>query len=291
MAGRHGTDGTTVWFVPRFGFVPGTSYTVVWRDHVAVLDQPACGGAPTTGAEAIYPSCATLPRNQLRLYVQFAAPMTEGVAARHVHVADAASGEPLVDALLETTVELWDRDRRRLTLLFDPGRIKRGLGPHQQLGDPLVPGRPIEVVVDAGFPDALGRPLVRPFSRRYTVGPDLRHHVDPASWVLHLPRASSVDPLVVDFDRPLDHGLVQRCLSVRTSGGAAVAGSAGIGAEERAWAFFPTLGWAGGAYLLEVDPSLEDLAGNSVARVFDRDLSDPLDDPRPTRPVRVPFVV
>jgi hypothetical protein len=24
MAGRHGTDGTTVWFVPRFGFVPGT---------------------------------------------------------------------------------------------------------------------------------------------------------------------------------------------------------------------------------------------------------------------------
>jgi len=264
---------------------------VVWRDDVTVLDRPECGGAPTTTVEALYPSAPALPRNQLRLYVHFSAPMTEGVAARHVYVVDGASGEQLIDALLETTVELWDRDRRRLTLLFDPGRIKRGLVPHEQLGYPLVPGRPVEVVIDAGFPDALGRPLMRRFSRRYDVGPDIRLHVDPASWVLHPPPASSVDPLVVDFDRPLDHGLVQHCLSVRTSGGGAVAGKSGTAPEERAWAFFPAQGWTAGAYELEVDHSLEDLAGNSVARVFDRDLSDPLDDPRPARPVRVPFVV
>ena len=42
-------------------------------------------------------------------------------------------------------------------------------------------------------------------------------------------------------------------------------------------------------YQLVVDPVLEDLAGNSVCRVFDRDLSRPEDDPGDGGPVRVNF--
>jgi len=38
-----------------------------------------------------------------------------------------------------------------------------------------------------------------------------------------------------------------------------------------------------------VDPALEDLAGNSVSRVFDRDLTRPEDEPRETGPVVVTF--
>jgi hypothetical protein len=41
--------------------------------------------------------------------------------------------------------------------------------------------------------------------------------------------------------------------------------------------------------MLVVDPALEDLAGNSVTRVFDRDLTRPGDEPREARAVTLPF--
>jgi hypothetical protein len=41
--------------------------------------------------------------------------------------------------------------------------------------------------------------------------------------------------------------------------------------------------------MLVVDPALEDLAGNSVSRVFDRDLTRPVDAPRDARPVTLTF--
>jgi hypothetical protein len=40
-----------------------------------------------------------------------------------------------------------------------------------------------------------------------------------------------------------------------------------------------------------VDPLLEDLAGNSVVRVFDRDLQRDEDTPREPRPVALPVRV
>jgi hypothetical protein len=216
--------------------------------------------------------------------------MSEGFSAEHVRLEDAASGAEQLDALLSTTEELWDRERRRLTLLLDPGRIKRGLLPHRVSGYPLTPGHPIEVVVDGGYPDARGRPLAAGSSRRYDVGPEVRAHVEPLRWQLHPPRAGGTGPLVVDFDRALDHGLLQHALTVHADE-EVVAGTAGTGPGERSWALIPAKPWAPGAYALRVDYRLEDLAGNSVERVFDRDLADPRDDPRPPVPVRLPFVV
>jgi hypothetical protein len=51
----------------------------------------------------------------------------------------------------------------------------------------------------------------------------------------------------------------------------------------------PRQPWAPAAHQLIVDPVLEDLAGNSVSRVFDRDLARPEDRPRQARPVTVGF--
>ena len=42
---------------------------------------------------------------------------------------------------LELGEELWDPEGRRLTLLFDPGRIKRGLKPREDAGQILQPGK------------------------------------------------------------------------------------------------------------------------------------------------------
>jgi hypothetical protein len=95
--------------------------------------------------------------------------------------------------------------------------------------------------------------------------------------------------LEVEFDRPLDHGLLARCLHVAGPDGQPVAGGAEPGPGERSWRLTPDQLWTPGGHRLIVDPVLEDLAGNSVSRVFDRDLARPEDRPGPDQPVAVAF--
>jgi hypothetical protein len=286
MAGRLVVDGGDVCFVPRFGFVPGTTYTAtVDGAQVARLLRPRPAVRATAGVIAIHPTAAVVPRNLLRCYVTFSAPMTEGDAAAHVRLVDDA-GDVLPHALLPVEYELWDAGRRRLTVLLDPARIKRGLAGHVESGYPLRTGTTFRLVVDAAFRDAQGAPLRGPAERRYEVGEDLRGRVRPSDWGLTAPAAGGADPLVVEFGRPLDHALLRRCLRVIGPDGARVGGTAGTGPGDLSWRLTPDRPWAPGEHVLDVDPILEDVAGNSVTRVFDRDLD--VDD-QPEGPVQVVF--
>ena len=286
MAGTLAADGTDVLvFVPRYPFVAGAEYRVeVRRGPSASIVRPARPLDPTTTVVAIHPSLATVPRNLLRFYVEFSAPMSEGEVARCVSLVDAATGAPLRDAILSFEPELWDPSRRRLTVFLDPARIKRGLVPHADAGYPLIEGRAFEIVVDAGFRDAQGQPLVRSHRVRCAVGPDLRGRVDPGRWTVGRPlRRGPPDPLHLEFDRPLDVGLLAH--GVRVVG---VDGTGAPAGDGRSWTFVPAEPWsATGTPTVRVDPILEDVAGNSVSRVFDRDLADPGDDPVPREAVEL----
>jgi hypothetical protein len=296
-------------FVPRFAFLAGCAYTALVHRTVvdggigqADLDldldqylrvEPGArpGGRPDAATEvlAIHPTIAFLPRNALRLYVQFSARMSEGEAAAHLRIVDAHTRTPLDGALLDLEPELWDPDRRRLTVLFDPARIKRGLVPHEEAGYPLVAGRAISVVVDREFRDASGHSLHVSASRDYEIGDDVRALVDPTEWTIDAPRVGDRAPLLVRFDRPLDHALVQHCLTVTDARGSAIPGVGASTADASVWAFVPTLPWVDASCALTIDPMLEDLAGNSCTRVFDRELADPRHAPRSSPSPAVTF--
>jgi len=289
MAGQVVRDGTDVCFLPRYPFVAGTTYTVsVDGGSTVDLTRPAPTPVATTEVVAIHPTAEVVPRNLLRCYVWFSAPMSEGYAAGHVRLVD-ATGTPVPAALLPTEHELWDPHRRRLTVLLDPARIKRGLVAHESLGYPLRVGVPVTLVVDAGLRDAAGNPLRAGARHDYQVGGDERGLVEPARWTLAVPPAGTVGYLQVNFDRPLDHGLLGRCLSATGPDGGTVGGAVEIGPQERWWRFTPRRPWAPGPHRIVVDPVLEDLAGNSVVRPFDRDLTRAADRPRPTGSVILPF--
>jgi hypothetical protein len=289
MAGRLEPDGADLCFIPRFAFLDGTSYTVtVDGTSAAVLVRARPERRAATEVTGIRPTAAEVPVNLLRLYVWFSAPMSEGCAAEQVRLAR-DDGSIITDALLPSEQELWDGSRRRLTVLLDPARIKRGLPGHQEAGYPLRPGEPFQLVIGDGLRDAQGLPLLAPAQRRYQVGAEERRHVDPASWVLTVPAPGTRQPLQVTFGRPLDHGLLARCLQVRGPGGQLTDGTAQSGPGEQSWQLTPARPWAPAVHQLIVDPVLEDLAGNSVSRVFDRDLTRPEDQPRPARPVNIAF--
>lgn len=233
----------------------------------------------------LYPTATCVPRNLLRLYVLFSAPMSEGSAAQHVHLLDDATGDPLDGALLDMTPELWDPSGRRLTLFLDPGRIKRGLAPHVEAGYPLTEGISVRVRVDRRFCDSAGLPLEGTFERGYGVGADVRVRVDPSRWDVRSPAAGTTGPVTVSFDRPLDHALAQRCIRVVDPLGDTVTGTVHLGRGEVTWQFVPDEPWRVGEHRLDVAGILEDLAGNSVNRVFDRDIeTDPTERPPPRPP-------
>ncbi len=284
-AGEYVVEDDSVRFVPRFPFLDARAYTVLV--HPSLLDdgrddgfvahtlrRPARTGAPITHVTEIWPTAAAVPRNALRMYVLFSAPMSEGFADAHVRVRDARRGGHIEQALLPMQPELWDRRRQRLTVLLDPARIKRGLVPHQEAGYALRVGVPVELVVDEGFLDAQGRRLIEPASRRYEIGEDVRAIVNPTTWRVTLPQAGTADPLLVEFDRPLDHALLERCIVVATTDGQPLPGRSETQKGETAWRFQPQRPWPGEALHLAVDPVLEDVAGNSVARIFDRDVTE-----------------
>jgi hypothetical protein len=288
MAGHLHRDGDEGCFVPRFAFVDGTPYTVsIAGQEAAVLRRTPDDRPGTTEVLTIYPAAATVPRNLLRMYVGFSAPMSEGAAATHLRLVDAA-GATLDGALLSTPHELWDADRRRLTVLLDPARIKRGLPAHRQAGYALRTGASFSLVVDREFPDARGVPLAGAAARRYEIGGDERRRLEPAGWDLRVPAAHTVEPFEVRFDRPLDHGLLARCLHVVGPDGV-VEGEADVAPGERSWRLTPSAPWRRETHRLEVDGILEDVAGNSVSRVFERDLTCAGDSVRVDERVTVGF--
>ena len=289
MAGKVVRDGDDACFVPRFPFVEGTTYTVLVEGReIAALVRPRTEAEATTAVVAIHPTAREVPRNLLRFYIHFSSRMSEGYASDHIRLVD-DDGHPMIGALLPTEHELWDGERRRLTVLLDPARIKRGLAGHRALGYPLRDGASFRLIVDSTFRDARGIALRGDAERRYTVRGDERSRVEPREWMISEPRCGGRAPLEVEFPRPLDYALVDRCLRVIGPDGGTVDGTTAVGFEERSWAFVPRIDWPPGRHSLVVDPALEDVAGNSVNRVFDRDITLVRDDPTNPRPIRLHF--
>lgn len=296
IAGACALDGSgTLVFRPRYPLVPGVRYVATlveprlktlldaqgigWREATARFDMitcqvevPAPDATPVAVVTQVYPTADVLPENQLKFYVHFSAPMQQGGAYRHLKLYD-GGGAPVELPFLELDEELWDRTGTRFTLFIDPGRIKLGVKPREDVGAALHEGGRFVLVIEDTWPDADGRRLKAEHRKVFQVAPADRASPDPTQWTLHPPPRDSRDPLVVEFGESLDHALLQRLVWVHRRAGAALTGEATIGPHESSWTFVPATPWAAGDYELRVGSVLEDLAGNSIARPFDRDLA------------------
>ena len=285
MLGTYSKEGGTLVFRPRFPLSSGIGYRAVFPGGTFVVNAgPAA--TPSARVEHVYPSANVLPANELKLYIYFSAPMSRGEAWKHIHLLDDA-GKPVPLAFLELDQELWDPGNRRLTVLFDPGRIKRGLVPTNEIGSPIVEGKHYKLVIDRDWHDAQGARLVEGFEKVFTGGPSDRTPPEPKRWNVIAPKAGTAEPLIVEFPKPMDYALLQRMLGVP-----GVAGSIAVDRDETRWSFTPNAPWKAGAYRVIADNLLEDIAGNHLDRAFDVDLQQK-SGPTPTgaKTVSVPFSV
>ena len=290
VLGDYAVHADALRFTPRFPLDGGQRYEVVFdpsslpsargrsapipsRALRTMVEVPAPDREPSTRIVAVYPTGPEVPENHLRLYIVFSAPMGLGGGGAHVRLLD-EHGRPVADPFLPLDVDLWNAERTRYTVLYDPGRVKRGIRPNAELGRPLSVDRRYTLVIDADWRDAAGQPLVAPFRREFQVGPARERALDPASWQLDLPVRGTRDPLAVRFPVPLDYGLLQSALRVTTGGGRPLAGEIRVEQGEMRWTFTPRAPWRPGEYRLVAAATLEDAAGNRIGRPFEVDAAE-----------------
>lgn len=312
LAGAYSLDESrgVLRFAPKYALQPGLTYRVTfnpapiadetienpshYQGITLVLSIPARKVAEPTRIVEIFPTSDALPENLLKIYVHFSRPMSRGEAYRRLHLLD-AEGKPVEDAFLELGEELWDPTGTRFTLLFDPGRVKRGLRPREEEGAALVAGNRYTFVVDADWRDAEGQPLAAGARRDFVALTADFESPNPKDWTSKVPPAGSRAPLLVIFPESLDEALLRRLLRVVDHKGTPIAGAISIAEQETHWRFEPQEPWRTGAYRLVVEPTLEDLAGNSVGRPFEVDVSASAEgavDPTPEpRDVEIPFEI
>lgn len=280
VAGRYTVDSGAIRFTPFLPFEPGRTYTVTFDPravpggalaHLQPVTRQLSTPAPSRAAQVhvagVYPTGPVVPANLLRMYIEFSGPMGTRTGEDYVSILD-ARGNALNGALLPLDTDLWNGDRTRFTVLFDPGRVKRGILPNRAMGRPLQAGGAFTIVVSRTWPDAQGQPLASDFRKEYRVGPAIERALDTASWRLTAPAAGSRDALRVTFPAAIDYGLGHRALTI-VRAEQAVAGAVRLEDAERTWLFTPRDAWTAGDYVLLILPALEDPSGNRPGRPFE----------------------
>ncbi|MEL6919894.1 MAG: hypothetical protein AAFO77_02560 [Pseudomonadota bacterium] len=225
--------------------------------------------APELGHVDIYPTANVLPENLLRLYVYYPRPMAANEGRANVRLLD-ADGSVIEGAFLPTREELWSPDRRRLTLLLDPGRVKKGLIASAALGPVLIAGQAYTFEVPATALDTNDCPLGTATAFRFTAGPSDITPPNPSEWTLTEPGAGTLDPLGVNLESAHDHLSLAFRLRVIDASGEIVPGRIDLSEAEANWLFVPRSPWKEAPYTLTIEDTLEDLAGNRPGTLFDR---------------------
>jgi hypothetical protein len=269
--GEFVTVGNALHFQPLIPLSPGLGYDIFqderWIGHVKVPEIQ--GKAPEL--LAIYPQADTLPENQLKLYLRFSKPMRTGNALNFICLLD-KNKDTLQKVFLNLQPELWDASGTVLTLWLDPGRIKRSLVLNRELGNPLKKAESYQLIVSNQWKDNRGIKLVKTYTKRFTAGNRDEQIPNITTWKINNPKAATKNALMISTGEALDHYLLQECIVVLDDKGIEQKGKVTLSGGDNTWTFTPDEPWRSGHYQIQVAAKLEDLAGNNLNRVFDRDL-------------------
>jgi hypothetical protein len=273
LLGRPEFGRDRILFRPALPFLSGKRYRAEWRD---ISGAPQGVEFELRSTKVAPPSvqllpAAPLPANAVKLYLQFSQPMEQGVFLEKLRLIDAANTE-ITGPFRET--ELWSPDGKRLTVWLHPGRQKTGVKLQEDEGAVLRAGQRHWLWISgywrATSGIALGADVRLPIE---VIAAD---HTSPSveRRTVAAPASGTRDDLIITFDEPVDPMMLGTALTLsREEENVTIRITGSV--DGRFWKATPHRPWAPGEYELRADPLLEDLAGNSLDRPFEIDLSDP----------------
>jgi hypothetical protein len=210
----------------------------------------------------ISPHAEVLPANTLRFYLHFPRPGEAHFDRDQLWLLDEEE-RAVREPFLVLSQELWSVDGRRLTVLMEPGRIKRGLGADRSHEPALVVGRTYSLVVTA---------LGHTARHTFRVSDPVLEAVDETRWRVVCPTAGSLDPAVVHFDRVMDTALCEDEMAVLTPSGQIAATRVSLAPDGTTARLIPGHPWRAGEHRLVVSERFEDVCGNRLGEALDHDL-------------------
>lgn len=278
--GRYEFHGRQLYFLPRFPFLAGRSYWVWYDGEVMELQVPLKQHLEAPAITAVYPSGEVWPSNQLKFYLHFDQPMRAGFSGEFIRLQD-ENGREIPAPFLDMGQELWDQEQQRLTVWFDPGRIKTHLIPNQKMGPPLQADHAYQLIIRKGWPAANGTVLPENYIKSFTTGPKDQEIPRPDQWEIRTPPAGTHSPLTIYFPEAMDMALLYSGFGLLTASGKLLEGSIQVKNREQSWEWVPKDPWKPGTYLLRVSTDVEDLAGNNLLRLFDSPFGEKEKDQEP----------
>ena len=212
---------------------------------------------------SISPHARVLPANTLRFYIHFSRPAEAHFERDQLCLLD--DKEQLVrDPFLVLSQELWSPDGRRLTVLMEPGRIKRSPGADPAHEPALFVGRTFSLAVTA---------LGQTARHTFRVSDPVLEAVEESRWRLVAPPPGSRNPLLVYFDRVMDAGLCEAEIGVLTASGEVIQTSVLLAPDGTTAHIIPSKPWSALEHHLIVSERLEDVCGNRLGEALDHDVS------------------
>lgn len=228
------------------------------------MARPAADIAPrAASATGVSPAARWIPANILRFYVTFSAPAETAFERSDLSLIG-PDGQMIEDAFLILSEELWSPDGTRLTILMEPGRIKRGMVVWVEHPPALVPGRRYRLEV------ATGAALL---TKTFDVVPAEQQPLDERRWFVTKAPVGTLHFLVLLFDRVMDAAIVADEVLVIGPEGEPVAGRIEVLSDGRKMRFHPERAWQDGEHQILFSHRLEDVCGNRLGEALDHAVS------------------
>ena len=273
ILGKFSADNSALLFEPLIPLTPGLTYHILQNNQlIGQLLVPFNKNEKAPELLAIYPQLDTLPENLLKFYIRFSKPMRSGESLQFIHLLDKKQ-DTLRNVFLNLQPELWDTTSSVLTLWLDPGRIKRGLTLNRALGNPLKMNETYHLVISSTWKGQNGLKLAQTYRKTSVAGKRDDQVPDLKQWQLQVPHASTNAPLRIKTWETLDHYLLSESVGVVDQNNSLIKGTISLDKKDQQVLFVPAQPWKVQRYRLQVDARLEDLAGNNLNRVFDRDIT------------------
>jgi hypothetical protein len=277
---------------------------------LAVWSSGEAGELKAATPVRIEPDYGVVPANHLKFYLHFGGPMERGNVFQYLRLIETDEKGKEIAEVPEPfrEVELWDETFTRLTLWFHPGRQKPGVNLNVEIGPILEEGKSYALEISGKWPTESGNLLSENLiNHKFLALPMDERQPNPAEW------ETSGGRMIICNDL-LDPASLAKFIKVETSQGEPI--GIKIEALERAHKVPSLLPRSEGRklprpladdlsrtrlalpatlphghYRLIIDPKLEDLAGNSIARPFNVDLNKQPNFKERTEPVIVTFEV
>jgi hypothetical protein len=290
VSGRYDVFENSISFTPRYPFAAGTIYEAKFQtaqlsknfnevylpavvDETLMLEFEIAKEITTSArVKEIYPTTNIIPENLLKFHIAFSSPMQVGEVYRRVKLVDSNNRE-IEKAFLVVDQEFWDDEMKLVTILLDPGRIKRGLKGNQEMNTPLQANLEYTLVIDQQWKNIEGRMLESNIEKKFhTVAAD-RTSPTKNSCKLSFPK-TLYDPLIIEFNELMNITTLHNSIKVEDSNGKEIAGDIIVLDRETGIQFKPKGAWESDTYVVRINPLTEDLAGNNFNRVFDEDITE-----------------